>query len=180
MFLQRFMATPIDVEIFQSVTRLLHCSNLYELLEQDGSFHQVFTEAQLGHHPVLDLIEATHKPLQVSRDDTWKLMPAEYVVDELHLERWGQWVKKKPENRWQVKYAKRAGSLVLENKMIWWMRQSQTIFIKEIPSPLLKWRNIWISVSALALLERRLGAEPRRGIWSVNFLVGMNQLINRG
>lgn len=70
MFLQRFMATPIDVEIFQSVTRLLHCSNLYELLEQDGSFHQVFTEAQLGHHPVLDLIEATHKPLQVSRDDT--------------------------------------------------------------------------------------------------------------
>lgn len=72
--------------------RFLHCSNLYELLKQNGSFHQVFTEAQLGHHPVLHLIEATHKPLQVSCDAAWELMTAEYVVDELHLERHGQWV----------------------------------------------------------------------------------------
>lgn len=65
----------------------LHCSNLYELLEQNGSFHQVLTEAQLSHHPVLHLVEATHKPLQVSCDGTWEFMTAEYVVDKLHLER---------------------------------------------------------------------------------------------
>lgn len=65
---------------------LLHRSHLDELLQQHGAFHQVFAQAQLGHHPVLHLIKATHKPLQVGRDGAWELMTAKYVVDELHLQ----------------------------------------------------------------------------------------------
>lgn len=69
--------------------QLLHCSDLDELLEQDGSFDQVLAETQLRHHPVLHLVEATHKPLQVRRDGAGEFVTAEYVVDELHLERRG-------------------------------------------------------------------------------------------
>lgn len=76
---------PTDVDRAQGQIWLLHCCDLYELLEQNGSFHQVFTEAQLCHHPVLHLIEAPHEALQVSRDGAGELVPAEHVVDELHL-----------------------------------------------------------------------------------------------
>ena len=77
-----------DNKIFKTLLTwkpLLHSSDLDELLEQSGSLHQVFAEAKLGHHPVLHLIEATHKPLQVGRDGAGELVAAKYVVDELHL-----------------------------------------------------------------------------------------------
>lgn len=68
------------------MNQLLHCSDLYELLEQNSSLHQVLTDAQLGHHPVLHLIEAAHEALQVRCDGTREFMAAKYVIDKLHLE----------------------------------------------------------------------------------------------
>lgn len=65
---------------------LLHCSNLDELLEQNGSFHQVLAEAQLRHHPVLHLVEPSHKSLQVGCDGTREFMATKHVVDQLQLE----------------------------------------------------------------------------------------------
>lgn len=62
-----------------------HNSHLDELLEQNGSLDQVLTETQLRHHPVLNLVEATHKPLKVSRRGSRELFPSENVVDQLHL-----------------------------------------------------------------------------------------------
>lgn len=84
--------TVLSKHVYKVFTKqLLHCSDLYELLEQNGSLHQVFAEAQLGHHPVLHLVEATHEPLQVSCDGAGEFVTAKHVVDELHLERREQW-----------------------------------------------------------------------------------------
>lgn len=69
-----------------SSARLLHCGDLDELLEQDGSFDQVFTEAELAHHPVLNLVEAPHKALQVGRYGARELLTAKNVMDKLCLE----------------------------------------------------------------------------------------------
>lgn len=69
-----------------SSARLLHCGDLDELLEQDGSFDQVFTEAELAHHPVLNLVEAAHKALQVGRYGARELLTAKNVMDKLCLE----------------------------------------------------------------------------------------------
>lgn len=71
--------------VFKQCFQLLHCSDLDELLQQRGAFHQACAQAQVGHHPVLHLVKAPHKPLQVGRDGAWELVTAEHVVDELHL-----------------------------------------------------------------------------------------------
>lgn len=76
----------VQTQLEGFMNQLLHCSDLYELLEQNGSLHQVLAETQLGHHPVLHLIEAAHKALQVRCDGTREFMTAKYIVDELHLE----------------------------------------------------------------------------------------------
>lgn len=76
------------MSVFCSLSRcfqLLHCSDLDELLQQRGAFHQVSAQAQVGHHPVLHLVEAPHEALQVGRDGAGEFVTAEHVVDELHL-----------------------------------------------------------------------------------------------
>lgn len=61
------------------------CSQLDELAEELGSPAHLGAEAKLRGHPVLQLVEAPHDPLQVGRGHVVKLLRPDNVVDHFHL-----------------------------------------------------------------------------------------------
>lgn len=64
-----------------------HSHNCYfnELLEQHGSFHEVLTQAEFSHYPVVHFVEMSQKSLQISCGGAWEFLPSKNVVDKLCL-----------------------------------------------------------------------------------------------